>query len=41
MEPLFIILVPGLFGGLILALVMGSHKQGTPSTVVPRRLAPP
>ena len=41
MEPLLIILVPGLFGGLVLALLIASKRQGTPSTVVPRRLAAP
>jgi hypothetical protein len=41
MEPLLIILVPGLFGGLVLALLIASRRQGTPSTVVPRRLAAP
>jgi hypothetical protein len=41
MEPLIIILVPGLFGGLVLALLIADNRQGTPSTVVPRRLAAP
>ena len=41
MEPLLIILVPGLFGGLVLALLIASKRRGTPSTVVPRRLAAP
>ena len=41
MEPLLFILVPGLFGGLVLALLIASKRQGTPSTVVPRRLAAP
>jgi hypothetical protein len=41
MEPLLIILVPGLFGGLVLALLIANRRQGTPSTVVPRRLAAP
>ena len=41
MEPLLFILVPGLFGGLVLALLIASTRQGTPSTVVPRRLAAP
>ena len=41
MEPLLIILVPGIFGGLVLALIIAGKRQRTPSTVVPRRLAPP
>lgn len=41
MEPLLIILIPGLFGGLVLALLIAGRRQGTPSTVVPRRLAAP
>lgn len=41
MEPLLIILVPGLFGGLVLALLIAGHRKGTPSTFVPRRLAAP
>ncbi len=41
MEPLLIILVPGLFGGLVLALLLAGNRQGTPSTIVPRRLAAP
>jgi hypothetical protein len=41
MEPLLIILVPGLLGGLVLALLIAANRQGTPSTVVPRRLAAP
>jgi hypothetical protein len=41
MEPLFIILVPGLFGGLVLALLIARRRPGTPSTIVPRRLAAP
>lgn len=41
MEPLLLILVPGLVGGLVLALLIAGRRQGTPSTVVPRRLAAP
>lgn len=41
MEPLLIILIPGLFGGLVLALLIAGHRQGTPSTVVSRRLEAP
>ncbi len=41
MEPLLIILIPGVLGGLFLALLMGGIKWGTPSTLVPRRLEAP
>jgi hypothetical protein len=41
MEPLVIILVPGIVGGLLVALLMASTRRGSPSTVVPRRLAAP
>ena len=41
MEPLLMILVPGLVGGLVLALLLASHKPAAPSLVVPRRLAAP
>jgi hypothetical protein len=41
MEPLLIILVPGLFGGLVLALLIARNRRGIPSTVVPRRLEAP
>jgi len=41
MEPLFIILVPGLFGGLVLALLIAGRRHVTPSTVVPRQLEAP
>jgi hypothetical protein len=41
MEPLLIILVPGLLGGLVLALLIAGYRQGTPPTFVPRRLAAP
>lgn len=41
MEPLLIILVPGLFGGLALALIIAGTRQRIQSTIVPRRLAPP
>ena len=41
MEPLFVILVPGLLGGLVLALLIAGHRQKTPSTVVSRPLAAP
>jgi hypothetical protein len=41
MEPVLMILVPGLLGGLVLALFIAGHRQGTPPTFVPRRLAAP
>ncbi len=41
MEPLVIILVPGLFGGLVLALLIAGTRQRIQSTIVPRRLAAP
>jgi hypothetical protein len=41
MEPLLIILIPGFFGGLVLALLIAGWRPGTSSTVVPRRLAAP
>jgi hypothetical protein len=41
MEPLLIILVPGVLGGLVLALLIAGNRQAPPSTFVPRRLAAP
>jgi hypothetical protein len=41
MEPLLIILIPGLFGGLLLAVLIRGNRHRISSTVVPRRLAPP
>jgi hypothetical protein len=41
MEPLLIILLPGLFGGLLLALLIAAKKKSSPSIVVPQRLAAP
>ncbi|MGH9374514.1 MAG: hypothetical protein ACRD15_23600 [Vicinamibacterales bacterium] len=41
MEPLLIILVPGLLGGLVLALLIAGTPQRAASPVVPRRLAAP
>jgi hypothetical protein len=41
MEPLVMILVPGLIGGLVLAVLLAGRSQGTASTVVPRRLEAP
>jgi hypothetical protein len=41
METVLFILVPGLVGGFVLALLIAGRRQGTPSTFVPRRLAAP
>ena len=41
MEPLLMILVPGLLGGLVLALLIEGHRKATPSVVVPTRLEAP
>jgi hypothetical protein len=40
MEPL-LILIPGLFGGLVLALLISIARRGTPPTFVEKRLSPP
>ena len=41
MDPLLLILIPGLFGGLVLALLIAATRRGTSPTFVPRRLAAP
>jgi hypothetical protein len=41
MEPLLMLMVLGLVGGLGLALVIARNRRGTPPTFVPRRLAAP
>jgi hypothetical protein len=41
MEPLLLILIPGLLGGLALALLIAGTRRGTSPTFVPRRLAAP
>ena len=41
MEPLLIVLVPGVFGGLVLALLLAGNRWKRSTTVVPRRLAAP
>ena len=41
MEPLLIILIPGVLGGLVLALLIAVNRQRTPTIVVPRRLESP
>ena len=40
MDPL-LILIPGLLGGLVLALLIAASQRGTAPTFVPRRLAAP
>jgi hypothetical protein len=40
MEPL-LILIPGLLGGLLLAVLIAATRRGTSPTFVPRRLAAP
>jgi hypothetical protein len=41
MEPLLIVMVLGLIGGLGLSLLIARYRRGTPPTFVPRRLAAP
>jgi hypothetical protein len=41
MEPVLIILIPGLLGGLVLALLIAFNRPRTPTIVVPRRLTLP
>jgi hypothetical protein len=41
MEPLFVVLVPGVLGGVILALLIALRPGRSSSTVVPRRLEAP
>lgn len=41
MEPLLIVLVPGVLGGLLLAMLLAVNRPRTPAIVVSRRLAPP
>ena len=41
MEPLLIILIPGVLGGLVLALLIAVNRPRTPTIVVPRRLELP
>jgi len=41
MEPLLIVLVPGLLGGLVLALLIRSSRRAFPPSLVPTRLAAP
>ena len=41
MEPLLIVLIPGVFGGLFVAWLIAATRRGSSSTVVPRRLAAP
>ncbi|MEN3336388.1 MAG: hypothetical protein V7647_64 [Acidobacteriota bacterium] len=41
MEPLLIVLVPGVFGGLFIAWLIAATRWGSSSTSVARPLAPP
>jgi hypothetical protein len=41
MEPLVITLIPGLVGGLVLALIIATRRHRTPSVVVQKRLEAP
>src|SRR5688500_4882912 len=41
MEPVLIILVPGLLGGVVLALMIARYGFGPRSTTHPGRLTPP
>ena len=41
MEPLVFVLIPGVFGGLVLALILAGNRWKRSTTVVPRRLAAP
>jgi hypothetical protein len=41
MEPLLLILVPGVIGGVVLSLLIARNRRGTPPTFVPRRLELP
>ena len=41
MEPLLMILVPGLIGGVVLSLFITRLRRTTPPTFVPKRLEAP
>ena len=41
MEPLVFVLIPGVFGGVVLALILAGNRWKRSTTVVPRRLAAP
>jgi hypothetical protein len=41
MEPLLIILIPGVLGGLVLALLIAGTRRRTPTAVVPQHLEAP
>jgi hypothetical protein len=41
MEPLLMILIPGVVGGLVVALLIARKWRGSPSVVVSRRLEAP
>jgi hypothetical protein len=40
MEPLLIILVPGVIGGIVLSMLITRLRRTTPPTFVPKRLEP-
>lgn len=41
MEPVLIILVPGIVGGLVIAALIASHRINLPASGIERQLAPP
>jgi hypothetical protein len=41
MEPLLMILVPGILGGLVLSLLIARNRRGTPATFVSKPLDAP
>ena len=41
MEPLLIILIPGILGGLVLSLLIARNRRGTPATFVSKPLEAP
>lgn len=41
MEPLLLVLIPGLLGGLVLSWLIARNPRTTPPTFVPRRLEAP
>jgi hypothetical protein len=41
MEPLLIVLIPGILGGLVLSWLIARNRSTTPPTFVPKRLEAP
>src|SRR5689334_18971327 len=41
MEPLLIVLIPGILGGLVLSVLIARNRRGTPATFVSRPLDAP